>query len=145
MLRLAAAAFILSFAGAHADTLDLYDDAGAAMKVDTSAIDGCKMVFDSQGNAFEFCKLERIELRPQGSTRIRPGQAAAELQIVRWIGEHQVDRIVWQARQDVDALAFNDCILVELHARASHRRISCESEALQIYRFGFLIRYQPQN
>lgn len=91
MLRLAAAAFILSFAVAHADTLELYDEAGAAMKVDTGAIDGCKMVFDSQGNAFEFCKLERIELRPQGSTRMRPGQAAAPTRADVIYAKHRAD------------------------------------------------------
>ena len=74
---IAVAALILSAGAAQADTLGMFDASGAAMKVDTSAINGCQMVFDSKGNAFEFCKLEKIELRPQASTRVRPGQTTA--------------------------------------------------------------------
>ena len=86
-----AAAFALAGGIAHADTLALYDSAGAAMAVDTAAIDGCKMVFDSQGNAFEFCKLEKIELRPQASTRVRPGQTAAPARADVIYAKHRAD------------------------------------------------------
>ena len=77
MFRITAVAILFTAGAASADTLQLYDKSGAALNVDTAAIEGCKMVFDSSGNAFEFCRLEKIELRPQGSTRVRPGQASA--------------------------------------------------------------------
>ena len=73
----AAAASALLAGAAHADTLEMFDASGAAVKVDTASIAGCQMVFDSKGNAFEFCRLEKIELRPQASTRMRPGQSSA--------------------------------------------------------------------
>ena len=95
MLRIAAvsAAIAISAGLAHADTLDLFDSAGAAVKIDTAAVDGCKMVFDSDGNAFEFCKLERIELRPQASTRMRPGSTAAPKRADVIYAKHQPDPI----------------------------------------------------
>lgn len=77
MLKVVPGAFALTLAAgaAQADTLKLYDEAGGEIAVNTAAIEGCKMVFDSQGNAFEFCRLEKIELRPEASTRMRPGAA----------------------------------------------------------------------
>ena len=65
----------LGAGAASADSLEMYDQSGAKMNVDLDAVSGCKMVFDSKGNAFEFCRLEKIELRPQASTRMRPGAA----------------------------------------------------------------------
>ncbi|MEL7463783.1 MAG: hypothetical protein AAFN79_06930 [Pseudomonadota bacterium] len=70
-----ACALALAAGAAQADTLKLYDETGGELAVNTADISGCKMVFDSQGNAFEFCRLEKIELRPEASTRMRPGAA----------------------------------------------------------------------
>ena len=79
MVRIIAAALVAMGAGAaSADVLELRDEAGAAMKVDTAKIAGCKMVFDSDGAAFELCRLEKVELRPPQSTRARPGAATNE-------------------------------------------------------------------
>ena len=89
----AGAALILAAGAESADTLELFDSSGAAMKVETAAVDGCKMVFDSDGNAFEFCRLERIELRPQASTRIRPGQTSAPDRANVIYAKHQPDPI----------------------------------------------------
>lgn len=93
MLRftIAAAATALAAGAVQADTLEMFDAAGTAMKVETSAIDGCQMVFDSKGNAFEFCKLEKIELRPQASTRMRPGQDAAPSRADVIYAKHRAD------------------------------------------------------
>ena len=83
MLRNAAAGAMIAIGAwlppaiASADELTLFNSEGAAMKVDTTKIDACKVVFDSAGSAFEFCKLERVEMRPPNSTRMRPGQTAA--------------------------------------------------------------------
>ncbi|MEL6792006.1 MAG: hypothetical protein AAFP78_01025 [Pseudomonadota bacterium] len=75
MFRMTAFACVLMIApaAAIADTLEMYDRTGAKVAVDTKGITGCTMVFDSSGDAFEFCRLEKIELRPQASTRMRPG------------------------------------------------------------------------
>lgn len=59
-----------------ADELALFNSDGAPIKVDTAKVEGCKIVFDGQGQAFELCKLQRVEMRPPTSTRMRPGQSA---------------------------------------------------------------------
>lgn len=66
--------FFFAPTGATADILEVFDEAGGARKVDTASLNGCSMIFDSNGNAFELCKLEKVELRPPQSTRARPGQ-----------------------------------------------------------------------
>lgn len=81
----------LSAPAAFADTLELFDESGAALAVNTAAIDGCKMVFDSKGNAFEFCKLEKIELKPQASTRKRPGAASGPERDTVIFAKHEPD------------------------------------------------------
>lgn len=59
---------------AHADTISAYDEQGAKKEVDTAKLNGCTLIFDSAGTPFEVCKMERVEFRPPGSTRSRPGQ-----------------------------------------------------------------------
>lgn len=78
MVRYFAGAALVALAAgaAQADTLNLHDESGAAVTVDTASVQGCTMVFDSSGAAFELCRLEKVELRPPQSTRARPGQAA---------------------------------------------------------------------
>lgn len=83
MLRITAAGALIALSAslapvdAVADELSLFNSDGVAMKVDTTKVDGCKVVFDSAGSAFELCKLQRVEMRPPNSTRMRPGQTAA--------------------------------------------------------------------
>lgn len=76
MLR-AIAFFIaaLSAAGAGADTIAAFDETGAEVKVDTAALAGCRMIFDSSGAPFEICRMKKVELAPPSSARIRPGHA----------------------------------------------------------------------
>jgi hypothetical protein len=65
--------FLLTAGAVSADEITGYDEAGAAKKVDTAAMSGCELIFDSNGTPFELCKMEKIELRQQNSTRTRPG------------------------------------------------------------------------
>lgn len=75
LMAMAAAVSLTFGAGAAlADTLKLHDETGAAVEVDTSKMSGCTMVFDSAGTAFQICRLEKVQLVPAGSTRMRPGQ-----------------------------------------------------------------------
>jgi hypothetical protein len=81
----AALGAIALFAGAaQADVLKVYDQSGAEKSVDTSALSGCSLVFDSKGLPFQICKMEKIEINPPSSTRARPGGEArvAESQVV---------------------------------------------------------------
>lgn len=66
---------MLTAGAAGADTISGYDEAGAAKSVDTAAMTGCELIFDSNGTPFELCKMEKVELRPQNSTRTRPGSS----------------------------------------------------------------------
>src|SRR5260221_8436173 len=43
------------------------------------------------------------------------GKLAAELEIVGWISEHQVHRLVRQPRQRLDAVADNDAVWPQIH------------------------------
>ena len=81
----AALGAIALFAGAaQADVLKVYDQSGAEKSVDTSALSGCALVFDSKGAPFQICKMEKVEIKPPSSTRARPGGEArvAETQVV---------------------------------------------------------------
>lgn len=79
---LGAAALFVS--AAQADVLKVYDQAGAEKAVDTSALQGCTLIFDSKGAPFQICKMEKVEIKPPSSTRARPGGEArvAETQVV---------------------------------------------------------------
>jgi len=57
-----------------ADTINAHDSTGAAVVVDTTTVEGCTLIFDSSGTAFELCRLEKVEVRPPSSTRARPGR-----------------------------------------------------------------------
>ncbi|MGB0508303.1 MAG: hypothetical protein ACPGGK_19115 [Pikeienuella sp.] len=83
-LGLAIGGIMLTAGAANADVIAGYDEAGAAKSVDTAAMTGCELIFDSNGTPFELCKMEKVELRPQTSTRTRPGSdgAAAETAVV---------------------------------------------------------------
>lgn len=61
---------------ASGDTLPVFDQTGAAVQIDTQKIKGCQVIFDSVGTPFELCRMEKVELRPPQSTRIRPGHDA---------------------------------------------------------------------
>lgn len=73
--RLAFAAALLAAPVAQADKITLQDEAGAAIEVDTAALSGCTILFDSAGTPFELCRMKKVELTPPSSTRSRPGQA----------------------------------------------------------------------
>ena len=77
MLRIAAitAAALFVAPAVHADTLKVRDEGGVEVEIDTAALSGCVMVFDSTGAPFEICRMKKIELTPPTSTRARPGQA----------------------------------------------------------------------
>ena len=68
-----ASAFLVAGA-AYADTISAYDEQGGKKDVDTAKLDGCTMIFDSAGTPFEVCKMQKVEFRPPGSTRTRPGK-----------------------------------------------------------------------
>ena len=73
------------FAGAaHADALKVYDQSGSEKTLDTAALDGCMLIFDSRGAPFQICKMEKVEIKPPNSTRARPGGEArvAKVEIV---------------------------------------------------------------
>lgn len=81
----AALGAIALFAGAaQADVLKVYDQAGGEKSVDTAALEGCTLIFDSKGAPFQICKMEKVEIKPPSSTRARPGAEArvAERQVV---------------------------------------------------------------
>ncbi|MEM7270511.1 MAG: hypothetical protein AAF401_14825 [Pseudomonadota bacterium] len=67
-------AAMLIAGAAQADVLNVFDDEKKPVAVDTAAINGCLIVFDSAGTPFEICKMEKVEVRPPSSTRARPGQ-----------------------------------------------------------------------
>lgn len=76
MLRALAFSIVaLAAAGAVADTIEAFDETGAEVKVDTAALAGCRMIFDSAGAPFEICRMKKIELAPPSSARVRPGHA----------------------------------------------------------------------
>lgn len=88
MTRLTVFCAALALAGpaaAGADTLTVFDENGAETEMDTTAIRGCEIVFDSAGTPFEICRMKRVELTPPKSNRARPGQtsAAGEAEPVR--------------------------------------------------------------
>lgn len=76
MLRIAAvaAAFLVAPA-VQADMLKVHDEGGAEVEIDTAALTGCAIVFDSAGAPFEICRMKKIELAPPTSTRSRPGHS----------------------------------------------------------------------
>lgn len=81
----AALGAIALFTGAaQADVLKVYDQSGAEKSVDTTALTGCALVFDSKNAPFQICKMEKIEIKPPSSTRTRPGgeERVAETQVV---------------------------------------------------------------
>ncbi len=86
MMRFAVAlgALALFTGAAQADVLKVYDQSGAEQSLDTSALSGCSLVFDSKGAPFQICKMEKVEIKPPSSTRARPGGEArvAETQVV---------------------------------------------------------------
>lgn len=68
----------LAVGAAQADTIEAFTESGAPTKIDTANLKGCQLIFDSAGTPFELCKMEKVEFRPQQSTRARPGVAARE-------------------------------------------------------------------
>ncbi|MGB0411129.1 MAG: hypothetical protein ACPGFA_06055 [Pikeienuella sp.] len=68
-------AVILTAGAAQADTLSGFDEQGNAKTIDTAAVSGCTVLYDSAGNALEICKLQKVQLRPAASTRSRPGSS----------------------------------------------------------------------
>lgn len=76
MQLLTALAVALFAFAATADTLIVRDQAGAEAKLDTEALTGCQIIFDSAGAPFEICRMKKIELTPPASTRARPGHDA---------------------------------------------------------------------
>lgn len=68
-------AVLLTAGAAHADTLAGFDENGQAKTIDTAAISGCTVLYDSTGNALEICKLQKVQIRPAASTRTRPGSS----------------------------------------------------------------------
>ncbi|MEM8753666.1 MAG: hypothetical protein AAGF90_11885 [Pseudomonadota bacterium] len=78
MLRTIAVAALIASAPAlaAADKLEVFDETGAKTTLDTSTVETCRMIFDSEGQAFEICRLQKVELRPPQSNRARPGQTA---------------------------------------------------------------------
>lgn len=80
MLRIAAAATVAAAAflaseDARADVLTVHDEKGMQVEIDTAALAGCLIVFDSAGAPFEICRMKRVELTPPASTRSRPGHS----------------------------------------------------------------------
>lgn len=75
MFRIFIGAMTLSAGMAAADTLAVFDEGGAPLKIDTANVKSCQLIFDSKGAAFELCPLQKIEMRPPQSTRTRPGQS----------------------------------------------------------------------
>lgn len=65
----------LCAAGAAADMITAFDESGDAVKLDTAALSGCRMIFDRAGAPFEICRMKKLELAPPSSTRMRPGHA----------------------------------------------------------------------
>ncbi|QIE55972.1 hypothetical protein G5B40_11215 [Pikeienuella piscinae] len=80
MLRITmlSAALLIGAGAASADTLAVFDNKGAADEVDTAALTGCRIIFDSAGVPFEICRMKKVELTPPASTRARPGHAEEE-------------------------------------------------------------------
>lgn len=80
MLRITmiSAALLLGAGAAPADTLSVFDSKGAAEEIDTAALTGCRIVFDSAGVPFEICRMKKVELTPPASTRTRPGHPEDE-------------------------------------------------------------------
>ena len=77
-MRLIATLFgaaLLTAGAAHADTLAGFDENGQAKTIDTNAVSGCTVLYDSAGNALEICKLQKVQIRPAASTRARPGSS----------------------------------------------------------------------
>lgn len=73
------------FAGAaSADMISAFDEKGGKAEVDTASLSGCKLLFDSAGQPFQICKMEKVEFRPPNSSRTRPGhdERVAEAQVV---------------------------------------------------------------
>lgn len=68
---------VLIAGATQADTIKGFDAAGAEKTVDTAALTGCELMFDSSGNAFQVCKMAKIEYAPEGSSRARPGNRTA--------------------------------------------------------------------
>lgn len=68
-------AVLLTAGAAHADTLAGFDEKGQAKTIDTAAISGCTVLYDSANNALEICKLQKVQIRPAASTRTRPGSS----------------------------------------------------------------------
>jgi hypothetical protein len=66
-------AMLLTAGLAQADTIAGFDEKGQAKTIDTVAVSGCTVLYDSAGNALEICKLQKVQLRPAASTRTRPG------------------------------------------------------------------------
>ncbi|MFV0473272.1 MAG: hypothetical protein ACK5MQ_03570 [Pikeienuella sp.] len=62
---------------AGADPLALFDEDGAGLTIETAALEGCRIVFDSAGTPFEICRMRKVELTPPAPTRARPGETAA--------------------------------------------------------------------
>lgn len=71
-------AVILTAGVAQADTLSGFDEKGQAKTIDTAAVSGCTVLYDSAGNALEICKLQKVQLRPAASTRTRPGSSSEQ-------------------------------------------------------------------
>ncbi|MEM7523468.1 MAG: hypothetical protein AAF360_06885 [Pseudomonadota bacterium] len=84
MVRLTVAGAVLalgfSAGAATADVINVYDHAGKPVALDTSAVTGCQLIFDKAGEAFEICKMQKVEIRPPKSNRARPGQTAEATQ-----------------------------------------------------------------
>lgn len=77
-------AIALFTSAAQADVLKVYDQSGAEKPMDTAALSGCALVFDSKGAPFQICRMEKVEIKPPSSTRARPGgeERVAETQVV---------------------------------------------------------------
>ena len=69
---------------ASADMISAFDEKGAKAEVDTASLSGCAMLFDSAGQPFQVCKMEKVEFRPPNSSRSRPGHEdrMAEVEVV---------------------------------------------------------------
>ena len=68
-------AVLLTAGAGYADTLSGFDEKGQPKTIDTAAVSGCTVLYDSTGNALEICKLQKVQLRPAASTRTRPGSS----------------------------------------------------------------------
>jgi hypothetical protein len=69
---------------ASADMISAFDEKGGKKAVDTASLSGCVMLFDSAGQPFQICKMEKVEFRPPNSSRARPGHEdrVAEAQVM---------------------------------------------------------------